>query len=112
MSAESQNCEVSRELLLENGSINTPVVSHWLSSHHVIVAADTYATVEELLEALFSVQSMPGLYNTYQLPLQMSSETAVRKVRGWYEVVASLGASQLRDSLQADSELRVAVRSL
>jgi hypothetical protein len=77
----------------------------------MIVATDTYATVKELLEA-FSMLSMPGLYNKYQLPLQKSSEAAVRKVGGWCEVVVSLGISELRESLQADSELQVAVRSL
>jgi hypothetical protein len=71
----------------------------------MMVAADMYATIEELLEALFSVWSMPSLYNKYQLPLQKSSETAVRTVGGWCEVVVSLGVIQLRESLQADSDL-------
>jgi hypothetical protein len=35
-----------------------------------MAAADTYATVEELLEAVFSMQSIPRLYNEGQLPLE------------------------------------------
>jgi hypothetical protein len=45
----------------------------------MIAAADTYATTEELLEAVFSMLSMPRLYNEDQLPLQKSSEMAVRR---------------------------------
>jgi hypothetical protein len=35
--------------------------------------------MEYLLEAVFSVQSMPRLYNEDQLPLQESPEIAVKK---------------------------------
>jgi hypothetical protein len=47
MSAESQQGEP----LLENGSVNTPVARHWLSSRHMIVSTDTHA----IMEAVFSV---------------------------------------------------------
>jgi hypothetical protein len=69
MSAESQNCETNRELLLGNGSANTTFVRQWLSSRHVIAATDTHATTEEPLAATFSVWSVPSLYNEDQLPL-------------------------------------------
>jgi hypothetical protein len=62
MSAESQNCETSRQPLLRNGSANTPVARQWLSERHVTAAALAYATIEELLEAVFSVQSAPRLH--------------------------------------------------
>jgi hypothetical protein len=39
------------------------------------------------------VRSVPRLYNEDQLPLQGSLEAAVRRVRGWCEVAASLGVS-------------------
>jgi hypothetical protein len=45
-----------------------------------MAATDMHATIEELLEAVFSMQSMPRLYNEGQLPLWESPETAVRRV--------------------------------
>jgi hypothetical protein len=48
-----------------------------------MAATDTHATINEMLEAVFSVQSVPRLYDEDQLPL--------------------------RESLQADSQLTVAV---
>jgi hypothetical protein len=42
---------------LWNGSANMPIVRHWLSSHHMIAATDMLATIEQLLEVVFSVQS-------------------------------------------------------
>jgi hypothetical protein len=42
--------------LLRNGSANTPVARQWLSGRHVTAATDTNATLEELLEAVFSVR--------------------------------------------------------
>jgi hypothetical protein len=38
------------------------------------------AAIEKLLKEVFSVQSMPRLYNEEQLRLQESLETAVRRV--------------------------------
>jgi hypothetical protein len=55
-----------------------------------MVATDTHATLEEMLEAAFSVMSVPSLYNDDQLRLRNSLETAVRRVGGWCEMVASL----------------------
>jgi hypothetical protein len=60
-----------------------------------MAATDTYATIEELLEALLSVRSVLRLYNEGQLPLEESFERAVRRVGGWCEMAASLGVSQL-----------------
>jgi hypothetical protein len=51
---------------------------------------DTYATREELLEAAFSVWSVPRLYNEGQLPSEESLETAVTGLRGWREMATSL----------------------
>jgi hypothetical protein len=59
-------------------------------------ASGTHATIEELLEALFSVRSIPRLYNESQLPLEQSLETletAVKRVGGRCEMAASLGVS-------------------
>jgi hypothetical protein len=50
----------------------------------VIDETDTHAIIEELLEAVFSVRSVPRLYNEDQLPLP----------------------SQSREILQADCQLR------
>jgi hypothetical protein len=66
MSAGSQNCEVSREPLLGNGSVNMPVAMQWLSSRHVMTATHMHTTREELLEAVFSVRFVPRLDNQDQ----------------------------------------------
>jgi hypothetical protein len=52
--------------------------------------------MEELLEALFCVLSVPSQYNEEQLRLRESSETAVRRVGGWCEMAASLGVGKLQ----------------
>jgi hypothetical protein len=51
--------------------------------------------MEELLKAVFSVWSVPRIYNEGQLPLEESLQTAVRKVGGWCGMATSLGVSQL-----------------
>jgi hypothetical protein len=58
-----------RQTLLRNGSADTSVVRQWLSSRHVMTATDKHATIEELLEAVFSVRPFPSPYNEDQLPL-------------------------------------------
>jgi hypothetical protein len=45
-----------------------------------MAATGTYAIIEEQFEAMFSVRSVPRLYNEAQLPLVKSLETAVRRV--------------------------------
>jgi hypothetical protein len=60
-----------------------------------MAATDTHVTMEMLLEAVFSVRSVPRLYNEGQLPLEKSLETAVRRVGDWCEMAASLGIIQL-----------------
>jgi hypothetical protein len=44
---------------------------------------------------MFSVSSVPRLYNEEQLPLRDSLETALRIIGGLCEMAASLGVSQL-----------------
>jgi hypothetical protein len=58
-----------------------------------VVATDTQK--EELLEAVFSVRSVPGLYNDGQLLLEESLETAMRRIGGWCEMAASLVVSEV-----------------
>jgi hypothetical protein len=48
----------------------------------------TYATIEELLEAVFLVRSVPRLYNEEQLRLRERLETAVRRAGVSCEAVA------------------------
>jgi hypothetical protein len=55
MSAESQH----RQPLLENRSANTTIARQWLSSSHTMAATDMHATIEEPLEAVFSVRFIP-----------------------------------------------------
>jgi hypothetical protein len=54
-----------------------------------MAATVTYATIEELLEAVFSVRSVLTLYNEIQLPLEKVLETAVRRVGVSCETAAS-----------------------
>jgi hypothetical protein len=79
-----------RQPLLGNGSANTSVARQWFNSRHLMAATDTHTTIEELLEAVFSVRSVRRLYNEDQLPLRESLESAVRSVGGWCEMAASL----------------------
>jgi hypothetical protein len=74
---------------------NTPIARKWLSSRHVIAA-----TIEELLEETFSVQSVPSLYNEDQLRLREIPETATRRVGGWCES-GSRGTSTVGRRYQA-----------
>jgi hypothetical protein len=48
---------------------------------------------EKLLGEVFSVWSVPRLYNEEQLQLQESLETAVRRIGGLCEMAASLGVN-------------------
>jgi hypothetical protein len=45
-----------------------------------MTATGTHTTTEEVSIAMFSVRSLPGLYNEGQLPLEKGLETAVRSV--------------------------------
>jgi hypothetical protein len=45
-----------------------------------MAATDMHVTIEELLEAVFCVRSVPRLYNVGHLPLEESLETAVRRI--------------------------------
>jgi hypothetical protein len=56
-----------------------------------MAATDTHAKTKELLEAVFSVRSVPRLYNESHLPLVSNLETAVKRVGGWCEMAAYLG---------------------
>jgi hypothetical protein len=60
-----------------------------------MAATDSDATIEELLEAAFSMWSVPRLYNEEQLRLRECLETAVRRVECWCEMAAILGVSGL-----------------
>jgi hypothetical protein len=48
------------------------------------------ATIEKLLGEMFSMRSVPRLYNLEHLRLRESLETAVRRVGGWREIGTSL----------------------
>jgi hypothetical protein len=60
-------CNQQGQPLLGNGSVNTSIARQRLSNHHVITATVAYTTIE-LLEVVFTVWSMPRLYNEEQLP--------------------------------------------
>jgi hypothetical protein len=55
--------------VLGNGSANTSIARQCLSNRHVIAATVAYAEIGGLLEAVFSVESVPRQYNEEQLPL-------------------------------------------
>jgi hypothetical protein len=58
-----------------------------------MASTDTHATIQELLEAVFCVRSVPRLHNEGQLRLLQSFQTAVRRAGGRYEMAASLGVN-------------------
>jgi hypothetical protein len=66
---KARTVEPEEQPLLGNRPANTPVARQWLNSRYVMAVTDTYATIEEMLEAVFSVPSVPRLYNNDQLPL-------------------------------------------
>jgi hypothetical protein len=53
--------------------------TQWFSSRHVIAAKETHATIEEWWKAVFSIDSVPRLYNEDGLSLRDSLETIVRR---------------------------------
>jgi hypothetical protein len=55
---EPAETAVPRERLCKQ----TPVARQWLGDRHVITATVTHATIEKLLEAVFSVGSVQRLY--------------------------------------------------
>jgi hypothetical protein len=55
---------VVRELLCKHA-----LCRQWLISRHMSAATDTHATVEDMLEAVFSVWPVPRLYNEDHLPV-------------------------------------------
>jgi hypothetical protein len=64
-----QNVERFEQPLIGNGPATTPFARQWLCNRQVMAAIDMDATIEELLlEALFSVRFVPGLYSEDQLP--------------------------------------------
>jgi hypothetical protein len=93
---KARTVESEKQLLLGNGSANPPIAGQWFSMCHVIATTDAHAKIEELLEDVFSVESVPRLYNEDQLPLRDSPETAVRRVGGWCEMAASLQVREPR----------------
>jgi hypothetical protein len=56
----------------------------------MIPTTDMHITIHKLLEAVFSVQSVPRLHNKDQLPLRESLEMALRRVGGSCEMATSL----------------------
>jgi hypothetical protein len=54
MSAESQNCEASREPLLGNGSEDTSIDWQWLSIRHVMAATDARNNMRAVGSGVFS----------------------------------------------------------
>jgi hypothetical protein len=82
-----QQINKNRQPLLGNGLVNVPA------------ATGTHATIEELLEMLFSTWPMLRCYNRDSLErlVQCSVESwaVKRRLGGWHEMATSLGASQL-----------------
>jgi hypothetical protein len=55
--------------MLGNVSVKTPSARQWHSSRYVIAGTDTQATIEELLEVVFSVWFVSSLNNEGQISL-------------------------------------------
>jgi hypothetical protein len=52
------------------------------------------AEERQLLEPVFSMRSVPRLYNEDQLPIRVSPETAARRVGGWCKIASSPKAEE------------------
>jgi hypothetical protein len=61
----------ARERLFEH------ISRQWLSNRHVIATTVACAIIEELLEAVFSVRSLPRRYNEEELPIEKESWSKV-----------------------------------
>jgi hypothetical protein len=61
------------------------------------------STTEELLGEVFSVRSVPRLYNEEQLRLQESLETTLTTVGSWCEMAASLRVSRLEQLVSCET---------
>jgi hypothetical protein len=87
------DCEIS--------SCTIAVAKQWICKQWPLVCSGRkrHATTEELLEAVFSVRSVPRLFNEGQLPLEESLETAVKRVGGWCKMAATLVVSQLEQGV-------------
>jgi hypothetical protein len=97
MLAQSKNCETSRDSRYYGTVGNSRVIAEKVA----------HATIEELLEAVFSVRSVPRLYKESALSLVSSQRlvSAVRKLQGREEqplledckrATSSGGCSKLR----------------
>jgi hypothetical protein len=56
-----------------NGFVNTVVAGQWHSSRYVLAPTHLHATIEELLEAMFSMRCMLRLYITRKIAKQGSA---------------------------------------
>jgi hypothetical protein len=74
----------------------------WFSSRYMIAATDTHVIMEEI----FSVRSVLGLYNKDQLPVRDSPELAVRGVGGSCVSLAAEERPLLGDVTKQRSENR------
>jgi hypothetical protein len=74
-------------------------MSKHLPGKHVPTAADTYATIEEVLEAMFSIWSMLRLYNEHQQELlrNVSSFMVARLMRQKQMVMGPMGPGSKND---------------
>jgi hypothetical protein len=79
MSAESKNCEASRQPLLANGYPNTPVARYWFNKLHMIAATQA-RNGRRTTEAMFSARFVPRLHKEGQLTLRESRRKAVGRV--------------------------------
>jgi hypothetical protein len=73
MFSEIQNCDISKQPLLGNGSVNKPIAEKWLSSRHVMTGTDTQNN-ERAVSLLF----VPSLYAKDQLSLPVRVEPEAR----------------------------------
>jgi hypothetical protein len=94
-----------RQPLLGNGSENTLVArqqsrnrQQWSNCEAVLSTRSVrwlHESIIHLFGEMFSMRSVPRLYNEEQLRLLESLEMAVRRVGGWCQMAASLGISRV-----------------
>jgi hypothetical protein len=62
-------------------ALQTKIVARKWLSDHVIIPADTNATIEELLDSVFSMRSAQTLYNEEQSVMEAGSKTSTVTLR-------------------------------
>jgi hypothetical protein len=93
---KARTVEADKQPLVPNGSETTFVARQWLCKH-IPAATDMHATIEVLLETVFSTRSLHRGYKEDNWGNQVSSVwESVRKRDSWKGVAAQRGLEHVK----------------